>query len=140
MSEIKRYEDHTPAQQGDTGLTAEDIARRLAEIHAVQDDDEVAHGKTDDLHRDVLAWTGLAPRTLGRVLRMQRALEALRGGKEPLAELAARAGYADQPHMTREIRRLTGLSPGEHRRVRNVQDGEPAPLASSPLEKEGDGP
>lgn len=55
MSEIKRYEDHTPAQQGDTGLTAEDIARRLAEIHAVQDDDEVAHGKTDDLHRDVLA-------------------------------------------------------------------------------------
>ena len=55
MSEIKRYEDHTPAQQGDPGLTAEDIARRLAEIHAVQDDDEVAHGKTDDLHRDVLA-------------------------------------------------------------------------------------
>lgn len=36
-------------------LTAEDIARRLAAIHAVQDDDEVAHGLTDDLHRDVLA-------------------------------------------------------------------------------------
>ncbi len=36
-------------------LTAEDVAHRLAAIHAVQDDDEVAHGRTDDLHRDVLA-------------------------------------------------------------------------------------
>jgi len=55
VSEIEPYQAHAPAQQGDPGLTAEDIARRLAEIHAVQDDDEVAHGKTDDLHRDVLA-------------------------------------------------------------------------------------
>jgi hypothetical protein len=36
-------------------LTAEDIAHRLAAIHAVQDDDEVAHGLADDLHRHVLA-------------------------------------------------------------------------------------
>lgn len=36
-------------------ITAEDIARRLAAIHAVQDDDEVAHGETDRLHLDVLA-------------------------------------------------------------------------------------
>jgi len=55
MSEIERHQDNAPAWPGDPGLTAEDIARRLAEIHAVQDDDEVAHGKTDDLHRAVLA-------------------------------------------------------------------------------------
>jgi hypothetical protein len=55
MSEIERYQDHTPARPGEPGLTAEDIARRLAAIHAVRDDDEDAHGKTDDLHRDVLA-------------------------------------------------------------------------------------
>ncbi|MEV5659811.1 hypothetical protein [Streptomyces flaveolus] len=54
MSDIERYQDNTPARQGDATLTAEDIARRLAEIHAVRDDDEAAHGKTDDLHRDVL--------------------------------------------------------------------------------------
>ncbi|MFP8960022.1 hypothetical protein ACLIYP_05530 [Streptomyces nanhaiensis] len=40
---------------GDPQLTAEDIARRLAEIHAVQDDNEAAHGLEDALHRDVLA-------------------------------------------------------------------------------------
>ncbi|MFD7861848.1 hypothetical protein [Streptomyces sp. NPDC059783] len=36
-------------------LTTEDIAHRLAAIHAVQHDDEVAHGLADDLYRDVLA-------------------------------------------------------------------------------------
>lgn len=55
MSEIERYEDHAPTRPGDPGLTAEDIARRLAEIHALQGDDEAAHGREDELHRDVLA-------------------------------------------------------------------------------------
>lgn len=56
MSEVEPYTGSlTRAQPADTPLTAEDIARRLAEIHAAQDDDEAAHGKTDDLYRDVLA-------------------------------------------------------------------------------------
>jgi hypothetical protein len=54
VSEIERHEDHAPARPGDPGLTAEDIARRLAEIHALQGD-EAAHGEEDRLHRDVLA-------------------------------------------------------------------------------------
>jgi len=56
MSEIEPYTGNLDrAQPTAPLLTAEDIARRLAEIHAVQNDDEVAHGKADDLHRDVLA-------------------------------------------------------------------------------------
>lgn len=35
-------------------ITAEDIAHRLAAIHAAQNDDEAAHGLADDLYRDVL--------------------------------------------------------------------------------------
>lgn len=35
-------------------LTVEDVARRLAAIHAEQHDDEAAHGMADDLYRDVL--------------------------------------------------------------------------------------
>lgn len=56
MKEIEvRHDRIEPA--GATGrlLTTEDVAHRLAQIHAVRDDDEHAHGKTDDLHRDVLA-------------------------------------------------------------------------------------
>lgn len=56
MSEIERREGTIDQRAVNTpALTAEDIARRLAAIHAVQDDDESAHGLADDLHRDVLA-------------------------------------------------------------------------------------
>jgi len=55
---------------------------------------------------------GYGPKTLDRVLRMQRFLELARGRPGPgLANLAGAAGYADQAHLTREARRLTGLTP-----------------------------
>jgi len=53
----------------------------------------------------------LDARTLGRVLRMQRALELARGGVA-FAEVAVRAGYADQAHLSREVRALAGVPLG----------------------------
>jgi AraC-like DNA-binding protein len=44
--------------------------------------------------------------------------------KEPLAQIAAECGFADQAHMTRAIRRLTGRSPGRWRPVTSVQEGD----------------
>ncbi|MGC9497810.1 helix-turn-helix domain-containing protein [Streptomyces sp. WG7] len=64
------------------------------------------------LHRRSLAAFGYGPKTLARVLRLQRALALARAGT-PLAETAARAGYADQAHLTRDVRELTGVAPGE---------------------------
>ncbi|MFV0132981.1 helix-turn-helix domain-containing protein [Streptomyces sp. HMX87] len=63
------------------------------------------------LHRRALAAFGYGPKTLARVLRLQRALTLARAGVS-LAETAARTGYADQAHLTREVRALTGLAPG----------------------------
>ena len=65
------------------------------------------------LHRDVLHWTGHAPKVLARILRMQRALARLRAGRSRLADVAYDSGFADHPHMTRELWRLTGLRPSE---------------------------
>lgn len=62
------------------------------------------------LHRRSLDAFGYGPRTLTRVLRLQRALELLAAGV-PLVDVAHGAGYADQPHLSREVRALTGLSP-----------------------------
>jgi AraC-like DNA-binding protein len=55
---------------------------------------------------------GYGPKTLARILRFQRfrALAAVRAGAG-LAELAVHAGYADQPHLTRECVRLGGTTP-----------------------------
>ncbi|GAA2308045.1 helix-turn-helix transcriptional regulator [Streptomyces hawaiiensis] len=60
------------------------------------------------LHRRSLAAFGYGPKTLARVLRMRRALALARNGM-PLAETAARAGYADQAHLARDVKELAGV-------------------------------
>ncbi|MFC5954131.1 helix-turn-helix domain-containing protein [Streptomyces pratens] len=64
------------------------------------------------LHRRSLTAFGYGPKTLARVLRLRRALALARGGT-PYAETATRTGYADQAHLSREVRDLTGLPLGE---------------------------
>jgi AraC-like DNA-binding protein len=71
------------------------------------------------LHREITATCGYGPKTLQRIVRLQRALRASRAGvatRPPnlaptLSRLALDAGYADQAHMTREFRDLTGFTP-----------------------------
>ncbi|HYP77796.1 MAG TPA: AraC family transcriptional regulator [Polyangiaceae bacterium] len=55
---------------------------------------------------------GYGPKLLERVLRLRRFIHAASLPRSTsLAELAAEAGYADQPHLTRECRDLTALTP-----------------------------
>jgi AraC-like DNA-binding protein len=54
---------------------------------------------------------GYGPKTLERILRFQRFLRLLPAAQVPLAVLASEAGYADQAHLAREVRRLSGQSP-----------------------------
>lgn len=61
-----------------------------------------------------LAAVGLSPKEFARVLRLQATLRAL-GGDSPLADLAFDAGFADQAHATRELKRVTGLTPARLR-------------------------
>lgn len=63
------------------------------------------------LRRRFQAAVGYGPGTLARVLRFRRFLGLVDGGRADLAGLALDAGYADQAHLTRESRRLAGLSP-----------------------------
>lgn len=60
------------------------------------------------LRRRFLASVGCGPKTVQRVLRLQRFLG---GERHELARAAHDAGYADQAHFARECLRLTGLSP-----------------------------
>ncbi len=53
---------------------------------------------------------GYGPQHLARVLRLQRAL-ALHSHGLGWADVAADAGYVDQPHLARECRALTGRAP-----------------------------
>ena len=53
---------------------------------------------------------GYGPKTLQRVLRLRRFLTSPGAG---IAVAAIDAGYADQAHLARECRALTGLAPSE---------------------------
>jgi AraC-like DNA-binding protein len=89
-------------------------ARHLGRTGAQADRAAAALGVSErQLRRRCQAAVGYGPATLRRVLRFRRFLSRLdaAGGSADLGLLAADAGYADQPHLSRETARLAGLSP-----------------------------
>jgi AraC-like DNA-binding protein len=66
------------------------------------------------LRRRFEAAVGYGPKTFQRIVRFRHWLNLARGADGDglrLADLAAEAGYADQPHLTREVSRLAGVPP-----------------------------
>jgi AraC-like DNA-binding protein len=60
------------------------------------------------LHRRCTASFGYGPKLLHRVLRFQSALRRARAGHD-LARVAHECGYADQPHLARDVADLAGV-------------------------------
>jgi AraC family transcriptional regulator len=61
--------------------------------------------------------TGLAPHQYLVEQRIEKARALLVQTKLPIADIATRVGFADQSHLTRLMRRHTGLTPGLVRRA-----------------------
>jgi AraC-like DNA-binding protein len=82
-------------------LRVDELARRLG-----------LHVRT--LERRFVEHLGLPPKRLARLARLRNVLGRLhQGGHGNLTELAHACGYADQAHMTRDFKELTGRAPGE---------------------------
>jgi len=58
---------------------------------------------------------GIPPGTVARIARFQRGAGML-AGDVALGQAAVECGYADQPHLTREVRAMSGCTPAELRR------------------------
>lgn len=72
------------------------------------------------LERHFLASVGVTPKMACRVARFRRAVLLMHGRPATtLSQVAAGAGYADQPHFTREFRALAGMTPGAYLRARS---------------------
>jgi AraC-like DNA-binding protein len=82
------------------------VARLRAGASVAATADEVGLG-VRALHRRCLPAFGYGPKTLAKILRLNRALDLARAGT-PLATVAATAGYADQAHLSREVKTLAG--------------------------------
>lgn len=54
---------------------------------------------------------GISPETFRARTRARHAWKLIRTTKEPLAQIAFRLGFADQSHMTRSVKQMTGKGP-----------------------------
>ncbi|MCM2387009.1 helix-turn-helix domain-containing protein [Streptomyces albipurpureus] len=86
-----------------------EIVRRLDAGDTVAAAADAAGLGTRQLHRRSRDAFGYGPKTLARVLRLQRALALIWRGV-PYAAAAVTAGCADQAHLAREMRDLTGMT------------------------------
>ena len=64
------------------------------------------------IERRVSRATGLTWGAIGQIRRAERAVELLSGGLSPI-DVAYDAGYADQPHLTRSLKRFMGRTPSQ---------------------------
>lgn len=85
------------------------VARRLAGGASVERVAQTAGLSPRQLHRRSLTAFGYGPKTLSRILRLVRALDLARSGLG-WSGCADHAGYADQAHLARDVRALTGAT------------------------------
>jgi AraC-like DNA-binding protein len=62
---------------------------------------------------------GVSPEVFRARIRTQRALKSIQATQAPLATIAAELDFADQAHMTRSLKQLTGLTPQALRSAAN---------------------
>lgn len=69
------------------------------------------------LERDFASLLGLTPRAYIAKVRLETAMDLLRGDGA-IVEIAQACGYSDQSAFTRRFRRATGMSPSQYRRLK----------------------
>jgi AraC-like DNA-binding protein len=98
---------------------------------ALEADDEVCLGAwagtrglaAETLSRGFGQAFGVTPSRFRLEARARRAWRALTSGGAPLASLAAEMGFADQAHMSRAVKALTGAPPGAWRASNRFKTG-----------------
>lgn len=69
--------------------------------------------------RGFLQVFGISPEAFRARARARQAWSLIQSAEEPLAKIAAHLGFADQAHMTRSVKQLTGMGPQAWRGVAN---------------------
>jgi AraC-like DNA-binding protein len=62
------------------------------------------------LERLFVEQVGHGPKLLSRIVRLQHAIDLASRARLRQAEIAASAGFSDEPHLVRELRALTGVT------------------------------
>lgn len=133
QASLQRFAD---ADAGDRAVAACVAWLGRKRAGRVEDLAEISDLSPRQLQRRFRAAVGYGPKTFQRIVRLQRLLDLSAhdtAAANGLAGLAHHAGYADQAHMSREVRELTGRPPS------SLLTGSGSTLAMSDLFKTGDG-
>jgi AraC-like DNA-binding protein len=95
--------------------TPEPIAWTLDRVCCVRGMVEVLGASERTVRDHALQEIGLPPKRALRIMRLHRALMVARKRDRSWAAIAQLAGYADQAHLTRELRALLGETPSAWR-------------------------
>ena len=76
---------------------------------------EVVGVSRESISRGFRRVYGVSPAQFRSEIHAREAWLQITAGEDRLCDIAHRAGFADQPHMTRAVRALTGATPGEWR-------------------------
>lgn len=100
---------------GDDGLMRETIAFIQRSLGRVSSSQLVKYtGYTErQVERKFQETVGMGPKKFCNIVRLHQFLKELknREGNQPLTSLAYEAGYADQSHLIREFKAITGMTP-----------------------------
>lgn len=109
-----RYWEFPTFDNADTFLARlmhDDLLQRDGVVEAVMRDETLALSSRSVQRRFQHA-TGISQRTARQIERARTAVRLLKEGSSIL-DTVEQAGYADQPHLTRALKRFAGLTPAE---------------------------
>ena len=104
--------------RGDLQHVADDFVAELERLELLSDDavvNAVLRGEPPStsirsIQRHVSQVTGLTMNRIRQIVRAREAAERLRRG-ESILDVTHDMGYADQAHLTRDLKQLTGYTP-----------------------------
>lgn len=99
---------------------AEELVEKLVKVNILKNDNVVQselHGKPKAMsvrgkQRHFSQTTGMTKKYLDQIKQAQKAVSLLKQGKKPI-EAAMEAGYTDQPHLAKSLRKIMDSKPSE---------------------------
>lgn len=110
----------TAPQPSETSTHLAELARADREIARAEQLAKVADVSIRTLERRFSVHIGLSPKKVIQRYRLQEVAERARLGPVSWASVAADLGYADQAHLVRDFRAVTGEAPAKYLRVENA--------------------
>lgn len=98
----------------DTDSTVSALLRHIATRHGNVDAKELSSAffySEKHLRRLFSHHVGVSPKMFSRIVRVNHALRLIQRQPQGFADIAAQAGFFDQPHMVRDFKIICGLTP-----------------------------